>query len=388
METFDLNLRHLRALAAIDELGSLSAAAAAVSLTQPALTQGLAKLERQVGVALFERGPGGMKATAAGTLFAQRMRAALGHLAQGVGASPRGFSRPEQLMTMTQARALLALARDGCFADAARATGLSQPALHRSVRDLEQVVGAPLAERRGRGVGLTARGRRLARGVRLAERELTAALADAGGDHEGAQLTVGAMPLSRASLVPRAAARLMAEFPSASLEVVEGSWRELVEALRDGAIDLMVGALRPVALTDVDQLPLIEDRLAIVCAAGHPLAGPATPPRDALARYSWIVGPDGSPLRTQWARLFGDAPLPRHPIVCGSVMVIRGLLTGGDFLALLSPDQVALEIDAGILALAGPSLAASARIIGLSTRAGWRPTALQRRFTELLQQNL
>lgn len=46
MEPFNLNLRHLRAVALMKRLGSLTAAAAAAHLTQPALTQGLARLER------------------------------------------------------------------------------------------------------------------------------------------------------------------------------------------------------------------------------------------------------------------------------------------------------------------------------------------------------
>ena len=65
-EPFDLNLRHLRALPAIMRHGSINAAAEEVSLSQPALTQGLAKLERQLGTTLFVRRFDGMAATDAG----------------------------------------------------------------------------------------------------------------------------------------------------------------------------------------------------------------------------------------------------------------------------------------------------------------------------------
>ncbi|WP_432787895.1 helix-turn-helix domain-containing protein [Novosphingobium rhizosphaerae] len=58
-DPFELNLRHLRALLAIAEKGSITAAAESVSLSQPALTQGLAKLERQFGYSMFERRAGG-----------------------------------------------------------------------------------------------------------------------------------------------------------------------------------------------------------------------------------------------------------------------------------------------------------------------------------------
>lgn len=77
---WQLNLRHLRAMAAITRLGSISAAAQAVSITQPAITQGLSKLETQLAINLFERQPGGMKATPAAELFAARVERALAHI--------------------------------------------------------------------------------------------------------------------------------------------------------------------------------------------------------------------------------------------------------------------------------------------------------------------
>ena len=81
-DPFDLNLRHLRALLAIREHGSITAAADVVSLSQPALTQGLAKLERQFGYTFFERRSGGMVPTPMGEIVIERARAALDHLSQ------------------------------------------------------------------------------------------------------------------------------------------------------------------------------------------------------------------------------------------------------------------------------------------------------------------
>jgi len=69
---FDLNLRHLRGVAAIVRAGSVSAAAQLVSLSQPALTQGVAKLEAQLSTPLFTRQAGGMEATEAGRALAAR----------------------------------------------------------------------------------------------------------------------------------------------------------------------------------------------------------------------------------------------------------------------------------------------------------------------------
>jgi len=96
------------------------------------------------------------------------------------------------------------------------------------------------------------------------------------------------------------------------------------------------------------------------------------------------VGPVGTPLRTHWEALFAGRALPEVPIECGSVMVIRGLLAQSDLLTLLSPDQVALEVEAGMLVRIGPELADTVRTIGVTTRANWRPTARQQRLVELI----
>lgn len=386
MKPFDLNLRHLRAIGHILAERSLNRAADAAGLSQPALTQGLGKLERQLGTRLFERNPDGMTATAAGLALAERTERAFALLA-GIGrrGGKRGFARPDALMTATQAEAFLHFADAGGFAGAAARSGLSQPAIHRAVRELEAIWATPLAERRGRGMVLTTAGRALARGVRLAAGEIAAGIVEARGDaDEGGRIAIGAMPLSRALLLPHALALFLNDARGTVIDVVEGSWRELVDPLLDGVVDLMIGALRSDPPTGLDQVPLFTDRLAIFGRAGHPLAGKPVD-LEQLATQRWVVGPIGTPLRRHWETLFAGHTLPPVPVECGSVMVIRGLLAESDLLTLLSPDQVALEVDAGLLARIGPDLIDTVRTIGITTRSGWRPTAGQARLIALLQ---
>lgn len=387
-EPFDLNLRHLRALPAIVARGSLSAGADAVSLSQPALTQGLGKLERQLGIALFDRRSDGVRPTEAGRALAERATRAFELLARGVreaGRGTRGFARPEYLMTATQLAAFLRLADAGSFTGAAAAVGMSQPALHRAVRDVEQLCAIALVERRGRGVALTVAGRRIARGVRLAAAELAAGIVEVrAAPADAGRIVVGALPLARALVLPAAITAFVGGTPRAIVDVVEGSWRELIEPLRDGVIDLMIGALRDTALPGLVQEPLFEDRLVIVARAGHPLAGRPVGLPD-LAEHGWIVGSANTPLREQWEALFAGGVLPAAPIECGSVMVIRGVLARSDLLTLLSPDQVALEIKAGMLTTIGDPLPHGVRTIGLTMRAGWRPTPPQARLIALIR---
>ena len=388
-EPFHLNLRHLRALVSVLSLGSLNRAAEAAGLSQPALTQGMAKLERQLGVRLFERHAGGITPTAAGEALAQRVKRAFDALAAGVRrsgrAAGRGFARPEQLMTSTQLSAFLHFADAQGFAGAAAASGIAQPGIHRAVRELQQISGTVLAERRGRGMVLTAAGRAMARGIRLAASEIAAGVAEARDDTAPTgRIAVGVMPLSRALVVPRAIALFLREYPGTVIDVVEGAWRELIDPLIDGVLDLTVGALRDDPPAGVEQIPLFTDRLAVFARAGHPLAGrPVT--LDDLRAQAWIVGPAGTPLRAHWQALFGD-DAPPVPVECGSVMVIRGVVTQSDLLTLLSPDQIAVELEIGMLVRIAVDLPGCVRTIGLTTRSGWRPTQPQRRLVELLEQ--
>lgn len=364
------NIRHLAAMAAVIEKGSVSMGARAVNLTQPAVTQAVARLEAQLGLALFERRPGGMTPTEAALRFKPRVDVALRLI---------GSSR----VTATQIRAFVALARTGSYAAAAVQMGVAEPSLHRAVGDLGLALGLRLAERRGRGLMLTRGGMALARRLRLALAELRHGLEEIAvlrGGKSG-RIMVGAMPLSRARLLPLAITGFRSDFPLVDISVVEGSHAELVGPLRDGEIDLMIGALRDRAIgQDLIQRPLFEDRPTIFARAGHPLAQGWT--GDDLRRFPWILPPDGTPLRQLWRALFAElgGDLPEVPIECGSVMTVRQLLVSGDYLTLLSVDQLRVELEAGLLADIGPAPGDISRTIGMTSRADWRPTALQAQF--------
>lgn len=369
----NFNLRHLVALVATVRLGSLSAAARGVSLSQPALTQGLARLEAQIGLPLFDRHAGGMTPTPAAMLLAPRAETALAHIG-----SPR--------VTAAQLRAFLALARAGSYPAAARASGLAEPSLHRAVGDLAIALRRPLVERRGRGVVLTEAGQRIARRFSLALAELEAAQDDLAllARHETGSIKIGAMPLARARLLPAAMACFLDRYPDFRLRIVEGSHAELMDPLRDGAIDLTIGALRGTGLgSDLCEQALFADRPAIIARAGHPLAAHEPTPAQ-LAAYPWTISAPGTPLRALWERLFEGTP-PVVPVECGSVITIRELLRATDFLTLLSPDQVAAELAARWLVVIGTPPPRLSRTIGLTTRTGWRPTTLQALFVEQIK---
>lgn len=86
-----LRFRHVQLLVTLQRVGSLHAAAEAMSLTQPSLSKALAEVEAMLGCALFVRGPRGLRATAEGALAvqsAQLLLAELAHLHQATLAAP------------------------------------------------------------------------------------------------------------------------------------------------------------------------------------------------------------------------------------------------------------------------------------------------------------
>lgn len=372
-----LNVRHFAALAATVRHGSLSRAARAVNLSQPALTQAIKGLEASLGVSLFARGPQGMTPTEPALLLAPRAEAAIAHIG-----SPR--------VTGTQVRAFLALVRAGSYGAAAEATGIAAASLHRAVADLSVALGQRLIDRRGRSLALTPAGERRARGFGLAMAELRAGLSEVAtwqGKASG-RISVGAMPLSRARWLPEVIARFAARHPRIDIAVHEGSYAELAGPLRDGDIDMTVGALREGALApDLAQVAVFEDHPALIMRAGHPLLARQDDLATAIFDYPWLMPSRETPLRRYWEGMVHalGREVPHVGIECGSVMMIRQLLLAGEGLTLLSPDQVAVELAAGVLAALPPPVPVS-RTIGITTRAGWRPTAAQAEFIALLHE--
>lgn len=367
------NIRHLAAFVATVRHGSVTRASRAVNLTQPALTQAIARLETDMGCTLFDRGAAGMAPTEPAQLLTPRVEAAL----ELIG-SPR--------VTGTQLRAFLAVARAGSYAGASKVTGLTSASLHRAVADLSVALRQTLVERRGRSVLLSPAGERRARAFGLAIAELRAGFAEVAAwqGRTGGRIVVGAMPLSRAQWLPDALLRFAAAHPGVAISVIEGSYGELVGPLRDGEIDLVLGALRDPALTaDLVQERIFDDRPAVMMRSGHPLAceGAGALHGFRLLDYPWIMPSRNTPLRVSWESMIREvgAEPPPVDIECGAVLTVRQLLLGSDALTMLSPSQLAVEIEAGLIVHRAPPVPV-VRPIGMLTRFGWRPTDLQSRF--------
>lgn len=87
------NLRHLRAFCEVARSSGITQASKRIYLSQPAITQAIARLEQQLQTRLFERRSNGMRPTAAGSLFLVRIERALAHLRSGAREAARSGLR-------------------------------------------------------------------------------------------------------------------------------------------------------------------------------------------------------------------------------------------------------------------------------------------------------
>ena len=276
------NLRHLRAFVAAVEHGGATRAAERIHLSQPAVTQALAKLEARLGAKLFVVGADGMRPTEIGSLFHDRVARAFALIETGareaLGAEARrsgdGVARFARLLTVAQLRALAAMQFNRNFSLAARELKLSQPSIHRAARDLERIMGATLFVAARQGVELTPAASTFARHAALAHSELLQGFAEVGErlDADPGEIVVGSMPFARTKLLPDALNALSRERPRARVRVISAPYDGLLGRLRYGVIDFLVGALRdPPPIDDIVQEPLFDDPLSIVARRGHPL---------------------------------------------------------------------------------------------------------------------
>ncbi len=389
------NIKHLRACEAVLRTRSFSAAANEVFMSQPAVTQAVAKLETHLGSALFDRRPEGVFPTEIGHIFVNRIGRMQHYLAQGMMEIMRSARRQHgqsaklhHLVTSVQLRALVAIAEAGNFSLAARSIGISQPSLHRAARDLEHLCAVPLFEKASSGILLTKLAEGLVMNTKLALMELDQAYDEiaAWQGGRGGRVAIGTMPLARSAILPAAINDLLGQAPDTRISIIDGPYRELLYALRHGDIDVLIGALRdPVPVDDIEQTALFDDPLAIVARVHHPLMKQDVITKEDLAKCAWIVPRRGAPTREYFENMFPEGGLrPQSVIVTGSLILIRRLLSTSDQVTIISRHQIAQEEKYGELRRLPITLSDTERPIGFTTRKGWSPTAIQKDFLSRL----
>jgi len=389
------SVRQLRVFAAVAASQSISKAAKAANLSQPGVTQSVRALERRVGDRLFERRGSGCYLTPSGTILLPRIHRFFGQLRTALSetgtAAPFGAPALDvavNRITGPQIRTLIAVSENNSFGSAARTLKISEPSLHRAAKSLERELRRRLYQRTSQGVTTNSQGTEIARRFQIALRELAYGLEElqAARGNVVSRVIIGNIPHSGIQILSSAIKEFFAEYPTATVQIVDGHYEALLDDLRAGKLDLLFGVLRrPAWADDVSEEVLFKTPYVVVGRAGHPLSRSRKLSLRELAGYDWIMPGPMTPRYQAFRRIFARLPaLPKIGVETTSLQIYRDLLATTDRLTLMSTLEAQLNERAklAVLPFRSPELR---RVDGLATRVDWVPTHVHRHFLKVLR---
>ncbi|MBL9049954.1 MAG: LysR family transcriptional regulator [Tabrizicola sp.] len=245
-------------------------------------------------------------------------------------------------------RLFLAVADHGSLTAAGRAEGLSQPAVSKSLAEMEAMLGARLVQRQGRRVVLTAEGEAFRRHAREAVASLEAAAAALKPEQGVRRLSVGLLPTVSTRFFPNVVGEFLRSPPLPTLSIETGAHPVLLRKLRDRQIDMMIGRMpQPAEMPGLEFEFLYEEPIIAAVRAGHPGRGQSI--AQVLRDYPAIL-----PTRDAIIRGTVDAYLASLnladlvPAVETSTLALgRGLLYATDAVWFISQGVLEAEIEAG-----------------------------------------
>lgn len=388
-----ISFRQLKLFESVGRLMSVRRGSEECNLSQPAVTQALAKLEQQIGVSVLERRASGSYLTDAGRIFHcrvvrlfQQFEEALIDL--GVPGGQAGAQLIAHRISRSQVRSLISIIEGGSFALAAQSLGLTQASLQRAARDLESNLRKDIYYRSAAGVMVTPAGIEFGRKLKLALQEIEWGIHEI-EDLRGAgdsKIVIGALPFGGSVLLASVLDEFVSAHPLADVRIINEGASEMMKRLRAGDVDLVIGLLQEAPAADLSNEVLAKTPYEIVARRGHPLARKGKVTVDDLLRYDWVVGTEGSSRRNCFNNLFLDRPTPKAPIATCVLPVIRNLLSRSDRLTLMTSYELIHEGGVLIPVQFGPILPCPA--IGITKRANWLPTALHQGFIDLLRERV
>lgn len=257
----------------------------------------------------------------------------------------------------------LAVYEHGSLGRAAAALNLTQPALSKSISQLETELKVKLFDRTPKGLVPTIYGETLSLHARAVQSELRHAeqeIALMTGAAKG-EVRIGVTPSIAISLMPRIASVLHEQRPGIQLTVIEALMQHHAPALRRGELDLVLGGWARGMDSDLATEVVCSDTVGVCARAGHPLAGRRAR-LAALLNYPWVMPPHTEFWLDHLDRSFVSAGLhpPSSAVMSNSASFITSMVRGGDFLSYLPRLLVEGHNEAGeIVVLDTPELAVS-----------------------------
>jgi LysR family pca operon transcriptional activator len=245
-------------------------------------------------------------------------------------------------------RLFLAVADHGSLTAAGRAEGLSQPAVSKSLADMEAMLGAVLIRRQGRRVALTPQGEAFRRHAREAVASLEAAATAILPEASMGRLSVGLLPTVSTRFFPQVVGDFLQVAPAPTLSIETGAHPVLLRKLRERQTDLMIGRMpQPAEMPGLEFEFLYEEPIIAAVRAGHP--GLGHPISQVLREHPVILPTRDAIIRGTVDAYLASLNLAEQvPAVETSTLALgRGLLYATDAVWFISQGVLEAELEAG-----------------------------------------
>ncbi|KEJ88145.1 pca operon transcription factor PcaQ [Sulfitobacter donghicola] len=289
---------------------------------------------------------------------------------------------------MRHLSAFVETVRCGSLKAASENINLTQPAISKTLKDLETILGLTLMTRDRGGITLTREG---AVFRQFAEQSLAAlshglASLDALSSGASTPIRVGALPSVAADLLPDAVNIFSNLVPSTPIAIQDGGIADMIDRLRSGDLDLVVGRMgHPENMAGLSFTQLYTEQVIIAAAADHPLAHSAT--LKSLADYKVLYPPKSAAIRPLVDRYLIENGLGNFPNSLETVSGAFGrsmTLGAAQAVWFISKGVVARDIDAGRMIALPFDTSSMAGPIGIMARAEEDPTPTMRLFRQAL----
>lgn len=247
----------------------------------------------------------------------------------------------------------LEVARQGSLARAADVLAISQPAVSKTLKELEEVLDARLFERSKQGVTPTAAGLAFLRYAGPSVQALREGVRSLrSGEHEAGQLRLGVLSTVESSLIPDVVRRLHERHPALVISVATGQSTDLLDKLRAGDLDLVVGRVSDSPrIEGLTFEHLYSESMILVVRPGHPLLRKPLRDAAALADYPVVVPLAGTIIRRYANSLFVQCGigLPSQRLETISVALSRRYVQSCDAVWVAPLDAVRQDLQRGEL---------------------------------------
>lgn len=279
-----------------------------------------------------------------------------------------------------QLRYFVCVADTGNITRAAELLYITQPALTRSIKKMEESIGARLLDRGPRSIRPTEAGQVLYRYARIIINQVERAMADVSAVSRGEQghVHIGMAALFAPTLISHLIPQLTTRFPGLHIRITEGFFEDLVAGLLEGEIDVLLSNFPPgVVPPDVVLKPLFEIRTEFVVGASHPLASKKNVTARDLREAQWAM--IKQPHITDFIdKFFADESLPPVSVAieATSLNTLKSLVMLGQYVSMLPRRWIEKEIETGEIKAIRKDGTSLVREVGLILRqtATQRPT--------------